>query len=290
MNNLTPLWLLKYLPNMLACHVTIIHDCQGPSNTITCCESSSGLSFGESLRVIQRGAADACLSGGSESKANLMAMIRQQFAGRLAATREDEDPATIVRPFDPEARGTIVGEGGGIIVLEAAESAAARGARPYAEILGFASTQSHCRDTVGLDIDDEGEGVADAMEIALRHAGLEPEAIDAVCPLGSGIPPVDRAEAQALRRVFGDRLGEVEIITTVPNVGNCVAGAGAVAVSVACEALREQRLPARINTTDADGLDATACPQREASLEHVLVASTSQGGQNTALILKRAAP
>ncbi len=132
MNNLTPLWLLKYLPNMLACHVTIIHDCQGPSNTITCCEASSALSIGESIRVIQREAADACLSGGAESKVNPMSMLRQSFAGRLAPTNGDQDPTTVIRPFDPGATGTVNGEGGGLIVVEAAEIAEQRGREPYA--------------------------------------------------------------------------------------------------------------------------------------------------------------
>ncbi|MEC9234600.1 MAG: beta-ketoacyl synthase N-terminal-like domain-containing protein [Planctomycetota bacterium] len=119
MGNLTPLWLLKYLPNMLACHVTIIHDCQGPSNTITCAEASSGLSLGESRRVISRGHADLCLSGGAESKINPMGMLRQQFAGRLAEVGPDVDPARIVRPYASDAAGGVLGEGGGILVLEA---------------------------------------------------------------------------------------------------------------------------------------------------------------------------
>jgi len=81
MQNLSPLWLLKYLPNMLACHVTIVHDCQGPSNAITCCEASSGLSIAESRRVIQRGDADACLSGGAEDRINPLALYRQHYTG-----------------------------------------------------------------------------------------------------------------------------------------------------------------------------------------------------------------
>ena len=87
MDNLPPLWMLKYLPNMLACHVTIIHGAEGPSNTITCAEASALLSIGESCRVIERGAADACFSGGAESKINLMGFARATLAGRLADTR-----------------------------------------------------------------------------------------------------------------------------------------------------------------------------------------------------------
>ncbi len=117
MENLTPLWLLKYLPNMLACHVTIVHDCQGPSNTITCWESSAPLSLAESMRVIQRGAADACLSGGIESRLNVLATWRQQCAGRLTQASPDTDPSTLIKPFEPDANGTVLGEGGGITTV-----------------------------------------------------------------------------------------------------------------------------------------------------------------------------
>jgi len=287
MNNLTPLWLLKYLPNMLACHVTIIHECRGPSNTITCCEASSGLSIGESMRVIQRGAADACLSGGVESKVNPLSMLRQGFASRLAPTTDDQDPASVVRPFDRDAGGTVIGEGGGIIVVEAAEVALGRGAEAYAEITGFGSTQSYCADTIGVEPEPDGTGIADAMELALQRAGAQPGDIDAIAPLGSGIPAVDRAEAAAIKRVFGSRAADVPLITTVPNTGNCNAGAGAVSVAVAVQALRTQTLPARINTVSSDGLDAAARPSCSAALGRILVTQTSQGGQNVAMVLQK---
>jgi len=287
MDNLTPLWLLKYLPNMLACHVTIVHDCQGPSNTITCCEASGALSLGESLRVIDRGAADACLTGGVEFKINLLAMMRQHFAGRLATTEEGEDPTTVVRPFDPAARGSVLGEGGGILVVEALSCAATRGARVYAEVAGFACTQSYCPDTIGLKIEADGQGICDATEIALEQARIGPDEIDAIAPLGSSTPHVDQAEAAAIRQVFGDRSAEIPLITTVPNVGNCCAGNGAIPLAVASMCLKTQTLPARLNTTEAPGLDAGACPSRDAELRYVLVSTTSQGGQNAAVILKR---
>jgi 3-oxoacyl-[acyl-carrier-protein] synthase II len=287
MTNLTPLWLLKYLPNMLACHVTIIHDCRGPSNTITCCEASSGLSIGESMRVIQRDAADACLSGGAESKVNLMSMHRQTAAGRLAPTPADQDPAAVVRPFDPDATGTVIGEGGGIIVVEAADVAERRGAEVYAEIAGMAATQSFCPDTLGLELDPAGAEIADAMLLAMKQAGVGPDDIDAVVPLGSSIPAVDRAEASAIKQVLAGRSAEVPLITTVPNTGNCNAGAGTVAVAVAANAIKTQTLPARLNTGNVEGLDAAACPSRPAELKHVLVSQTSQGGQNVAMVLQR---
>jgi len=288
MQNLTPLWLLKYLPNMLACHVTIIHDCQGPSNTITCAETSAALSVGESMRVIERGAADACLSGGAEFKINPMGLLRQVYTKRLLESDGIEnDPMLSLRPFDPEARGTALGEGGGILVLEAWETAQQRGAPTYAELIGFAATQSFCPDTVGLSIESDGRSISDAIEAALKAAKISAQQIDAIAPLGSSIPGIDQAEAAAIKRVFRNRAADIPLITTMPNVGNCCAGAAAIPIAVAAMALKCQLLPARLNTKNASGLNANAAPSKPAALNHVLVISTGMGGQNAAIILKR---
>lgn len=287
MGQLTPLWLLKYLPNMLACHVTIIHDCQGPSNTITCAESSATLSIGESMRVIQRGAADACLTGGCDSKINPMALLRQQFAERLAETTEADDPSTVVRPYAPDAQGTLVGEGGGILVLEAADVAIARGARVYAEVAGFGAAQSSCPDTVGIAFSSEDRGVESAIRQAIGMAGLEPEDIDAVVPFGAGIPATDQADRHALTAVFGDRLASLPTMLPIPVVGCCGAGTGAIALAVAAKAIEAGRLPARVNGGTPEGMLAGAADAVDAPLEAVLVFTTSLGGQTAAVVLRR---
>ncbi len=121
MNNLTPLWLLKFLPNMLACHATIVHDAQGPSNTITCAEASSHLAIGEAFRTIERGTADVCMCGGAESKINPMALLRQSLGERL--THQNETPEAACRPFGASRDGTAVSEGGGLVILEELEHA-----------------------------------------------------------------------------------------------------------------------------------------------------------------------
>jgi 3-oxoacyl-[acyl-carrier-protein] synthase II len=289
MQELTPLWLLKYLPNMLACHVTIIHDCQGPSNTITCNEASSGLSLAESQRVIERGAADACLSGGADSKLNPMAYLRQELAGRFAPCPPDSDATAVIKPFDAAARGTLVGEGGGILVLEAEETAKARGARLHGVLSGTGASQSWCDDTVGLVPDSTGESLADAIQAALRDAGLAPSDIDAVIPYGSGVPFLDGLEANALTRVFGADLARKPIITIAPSIGATCAGFGAIAVAVACRALAEQRLPARLNATSTGALHAVAAPSAPHALRHILVCTPSLGGQNSAAVISKPA-
>lgn len=287
MQNLTPLWLLKYLPNMLSCHVTIIHDCQGPSNTITCAEASGLLSLGESRRAIERGVADACLSGGAESKLNPMGVLRQIFAKRLAPTPEGTDPATIIRPYGADATGTLMGEGGGLVIIESRESAEARGATMYASVAGYGASQSHCPDVIGLTLEEDGQGILDAIENALDNAGLKPEQIDAIVPAGLGIAAIDASEAAAITRCFGPRAASIPLVTTVPFVGNTGAGAGAINVIVAAKMLEAQQLPARLNTHGVKGLDANAASARKAELRHVLVLTTSLGGQNAAVILAK---
>jgi 3-oxoacyl-[acyl-carrier-protein] synthase II len=303
--HLTPLWLLKYLPNMLACHVTIIHDAQGPSNTITCSEASSGLSIGESLRVIQRGAADLCFGGGAESKLNPLVYLRQQMVGWLNTGFQDA-PDQAVRPFCQTAAGTVVGEGGAIVMLEALDTflrrpqiKAALGPQgtevqapptpqAYCEVIGFGAAQTVHRESRNLRPDPEGRGIALAIRAALREAGIGPDAIDLIVPLGLGVPDYDRAEAAALRSVFGSRLPQIPVTSLKPYLGNCGAGGGGLDVCVAAKALMEQTVPARINCQQPlEGVQAGAAPARPAALNHVLTYTAGIGGQNAALVLKK---
>ncbi len=288
MQNLYPLWLLKYLPNMLACHVTIIHQTQGPSNTITCGETSATLSVGESMRVIQRGAADVCFCGGTDCKINPMAFLRQLLAQRLTTTGND-DPAGAVRPFCETAAGTVLGEGGGILILESETTWRGRSTEaPYAELVGFGASQSVHRPSRNMLPDPDGEGIEQAVRAALRDAALDGSEIDLIVPCGMAVPEVDRAEAAALRRVFGPRLADIAMAPTKAAVGNCAAGAGALDACVAAAALRHQRVPAVLNCQrPLEGLAAAAAESRPADLRQALVLSLGIGGQNAALVLKR---
>lgn len=292
MDNLPPLWMLKYLPNMLACHVTIIHGCEGPSNTITCAEASSLLSLGESRRVIERGDADLCFSGGAESKLSLMGLMRAEFTGRLAPTGEETDGGAIVRPFDPAAPGTLLAEGGGILILEEKHAARSRGARAYARLSGFGAAQSA---TGYLPVgqatpETESEALELAIRAALRDAGLTPSDIDAIAAHALGWPGHDAAELRALSAVFGSRLADIELLTTAPSIGDMGAGHGAVQVAAAALAIFHQTLPARLNAgTPPAGVRAGATPARPAALRNVLVVSAAIGGQNAAAVLTRIA-
>jgi len=292
--NLQPLWMLKYLPNMLACHVTIIHGAEGASNTITCAESSGLLSMGESARVIERGDADACFSGGLESKLNPTGLARLTVARRLAETGDQTDGSRVTRPYDPASPGSIPGEGGALAILESADHARDRGAPVYAELLGFGAGHSQPPHFPGLFAPEDATpetdlGLARAVRAALRDAGTEPSEIDAIAPTALGLPTVDGPEAGALAHVFGDRLASIPLITPTTAAGGCSAGHGALAAAAAALALKHQRLPARINHGSPDPrLRAGPADAADADLRRVLVCSIGLGGQCAAIVLGRA--
>lgn len=282
MGNLQPLWLLKYLPNMLACHVTIIHDARGPSNAITCAEASGLLCAGESMRVIQRNDADACFSGAAAGMVTPMGLLRMDLAGRLAPTRDEADGSRVLRPFDPQAPGQLLGEGGAIVILEEESKADERGAKVYARLSGFGAGHAPRSD----DPKARSRGLAGAIRSALADAELAPGAIDAIVPHASGVAPMDAEEAEGLRAVFGDRLAAVPLVTLTPNVGDMMAGHGAVALCAAAMCVRHQALPARLNSgAPAAGLDAGPAEARDAAIEHILVCANALGGQNAAVVL-----
>lgn len=286
-NNLQPLWLLKYLPNMLACHVTILHDAQGPSNTITCNEASGLLSLGEAMRIIQRGDADLGFAGSAESKINPMGIMRIDLAGRLApvsvAPDEAIDGGAVVRPYCTDATGTVLGEGAGIVLLEASETARARTASPVAEVLGFGA--GHCPGS--HDPLQRSIGLLYAVENAIEDAGIHPDQIDAIVPHASGTPSLDLEEIHAFEAVFGDRLPKIEIVTSAPNIGDCMAGNGGLAACIAALCLHHQSLPVRLCAGRPDPrVLAGPSPARKAALKHILVCTNALGGQNAAAVLR----
>lgn len=290
MNNLPPLWMLKYLPNMLACHVTILHGCEGPSNTITCQDASGLLSIGESTRVIERNAADLCFSGGAESRLSMMGMVRMEVSSRLADTAAAAitDPLQCARPYDAETPGGLPGEAGGILILEELDCAKARNATPYAEILGFGAAQSGPPAIPPLGPGEEipGEGLRYAIEAALADAKCDPSEIDAIFPLASCVTWLDHPELEALRAIFGERLASIELVTLSPQLGQTLAGDGAVRAGIAALCLKHQKLPARLHSgTLPKDAHAGPAPARDATLRRVLICTSSNGGQNAALVL-----
>ncbi len=256
--------------------MTILHGAEGPSNTHTCNEASGLLSLGEATRVIERNAADCCFAGSAESKVNVNGGVRMALAGRLATAAADEDPLRVVRPYSPDSRGPLVGEGGGILVLEERECATRRGARIYAEVRGFGAAQSMGDIIPPLSAPLGGtvnQGLADAILAALADAGIGPERIGAVVAQANGARSFDSSERAALDQVFAGR--SVPIVGLTPFIGDCIAGNGGLQMAVGAMILGNARLPTVVAGSAGE----------QSPIDHVLVCSSSQGGQNAALVL-----
>ncbi len=287
MQSLTPLWLLKYLPNMLGCHVSIIHDLQGPSNTITCGEASGQLAIGEAVRTIQRGKADVMIAGGAENKVNPMSLLRQCLMHRTS-THYNDTPQEASRPFDSAADGLVVGQGAGIVVLEERQHALRRGARIYAEVTGFAASCFHSHNF--LDPEPDGRGMAIAMQKAIQTAGLSPEQIDLLIPHGLAVPASDRAEARAIQQAFGPHTSHLPVFPTKCRIGDCGAGAGAMDLVTVALLLHENKIPPARNCPNPPaeyGLNIRNQDIVETPLNHAMTNCYTYGGQAAALVVSK---
>jgi 3-oxoacyl-[acyl-carrier-protein] synthase II len=228
-----PMWMLKYLPNMPACHATILYDIQGPSNTVIPNDSAGALAVGEAYRILRRGAADAMLVGGCESKLNPLSQAR--FKSFSPFTRRNELVEKAVRPFDRDATGTCMGEGAAVFPLEELGHAKRRGAKILGEVVGFSA---------GVDRGRKGPAFARVIRQALADAGISPGDVDHVNAHGLGVPDLDAFEARAIAEVFGR---DVPVFAPLGHFGNMLAAAGIVELICSVLALRHGELPGTLN-------------------------------------------
>ena len=282
----TPLWLLKYLPNMLACHIGIIHDIQGPSNTITCAEASGLLAISEARDIIARRDSDAALTGAAEAKVNPIVMIRQMLLERATSEYNDK-PHQACRPFDADAKGSVFGEGAGLLVLESLETAKARGAKVHAEIVG--AGESNNLNAAYEHLEADGKGLQLAIEQALTEAQVKPEELDLVIPHGTSIAADDLAESKALELVLGDAVTDVPVLPTKSMVSNTGAASGTIDIIAAIHAMRDGKIPAGLNCDKkTDGCNLNIVTEAiEKDVRCVLCCCYTYGGQTAAIILKK---
>jgi 3-oxoacyl-[acyl-carrier-protein] synthase II len=274
-----PLWMLKYLPNMTACHVSILHNAQGPNNTITENEAAALLAVGEAFRIIGRGQADVMLTGGGDSRINPLSLTR--FSLFLPLSRRNDEPTRASRPFDRRRDGLVPGEGAGILVLEELEHARKRGARIYGEVVGFGSA---------FDLHRNGDGLARAVGAALRQAGIGPERVDHINAQGFSTPREDAWEARGLHKVFGHVKPEVPVFAAKSYFGSLGAAGGAVELAASLLALQHGLVPPTLNYEEPD----PACPvsvltgqPRPVTRDHFLKVSFTELGQCAALVVRR---
>ncbi len=241
MSEMYPLWMLKYLPNMTACHVGIANDMRGPNNTVTMAEMASLSAIAEATRVIERGQADIMVTGGASSWVHDSIW---SFAKCHDLSARTETPTQALRPFDAERDGTVHGEGGAAYVLETRMAAEARGAKIWGQIVSFASRF----EPVEKGQSPTGKAIRNAIQGALDEAGLKPEEIDHVNADGLGSVDADRLEAQAIHDVLGD----VPVTAPRSYFGDLYAGAGAVELAASLLGFENGEIPVTLNYENPD--------------------------------------
>jgi len=278
---LQPLWMLKYLPNMPACHIGIAQDARGPNNTITQGDISSLIAVIEACRVLERGAADVMITGGTGTNIHPATLGQIRKRGMLS---ENPDPTSACRPFDAARNGLVAGEGAGSLVLETADSAKNRGVEPLAKVLGFAARHEIGRERVRQV---EGKSIAAAIEAAMDDAGLTPDQIGHVNAHGMSTIEDDHAEAKAIRETLGD----VPVTAPKSYFGNLGSGSGAMELIVSILAIRSGAVPPTLNyeTPDPDcPIEVIAGAPLENRPPTALVLNHNVTGQAVAMIVAAA--
>jgi 3-oxoacyl-[acyl-carrier-protein] synthase II len=243
------------------------------------------MAIGDGLDAIRLGRADVMLCGGTEAPVTEVGIAG--FSAMRALSRRNDDPEGASRPFDSGRDGFVMGEAGAVVVLEELEHARARGAKIYAELLGY-GVSSDARHIT--EPDPSGLNPARAMTMAFGDASVAPDEIDYINAHGTSTPLGDTIETRALKRVFGDRAKQVPISSTKSMTGHLLGGAGGLEAGILVLALRDQTLPPTINQETPDpecDLDYIPNVARKVDLEYALSNSFGFGGTNAALIFKR---
>ncbi|MBA4190084.1 MAG: hypothetical protein C0467_19030 [Planctomycetaceae bacterium] len=276
LSQVPPLWMLKYLPNMPACHATILYDMKGPSNTQIPGDTAGGVAMGEAVRIIRRGAADVMLVGGSEAKIHPLSLSR--FNLFASFSKRNDNPERAIRPFDRDRDGTAPGEGAAAFTLESLDHALARKAKIYAEVVSSAS---------GVDRGLSGTGMARVIRNALAAAGIQPTDVDHVNVHGLGTVRGDAFEARAIAEVFGK---SVPVYAPLAQFGNLGAASGLMEMACSVLALKHGLLPGTLNHTNPD----PACPitvhtgaPRPVTKPYAVKMSYTELGQSSVVVIRR---
>ncbi len=286
-NKISPFFIPSAIVNLASGHISIRYGAKGPNSaTATAC-SASAHAIGDSFKIIERGAADMMICGGTE--ATITPMGVGGFASMKALSTRNDDPATASRPFDADRDGFIVGEGAGILTLESLEHATQRNAPIIAEIVGYGMSGDAYHITQPVE---NGDGAFRVMRAALKDAKLSPDDISYVNAHGTSTPIGDIIETTAMKRLFGERAinKKLPVSSTKSMTGHLLGGAGGLEAGISVLALRDQILPPTINQFHADpkcDLDYVPNVARKATVDYALSNSFGFGGTNAALIFKR---
>jgi 3-oxoacyl-[acyl-carrier-protein] synthase II len=272
-------------PGAPAGHLAAVFGARGPNLACLTACSASAQAIGEAAELIRCGVADVMLAGGVHSMIHPFGM--SGFTLLTAMSTRNDDPARASRPFDRDRDGFVLGEGGGMLVLEALDHARARGAFIHGEVAGQASTADAFRLT---DCHDEGRGAVASMRLALEDAGLNPQDVDYVNAHGTSTKVNDSVETLALKLALGDHALRVPVSSTKSMTGHLIAAGGVVEAIACLLAIRDGVIPPTVNLDQPDedcDLDYVPHTARERAVDIAMSNSFGFGGQNTTLVLRR---
>jgi 3-oxoacyl-[acyl-carrier-protein] synthase II len=282
---ISPFFIPSAIINLAAGQLSIRYGAKGP-NTATCTAcSASAHAIGDAYEMIRREAADVMIAGGSEAAITPMS-VGGFGALRALSTRNDE-PARASRPFDKDRDGFVIGEGAGVVILEELELAKNRGARIYAEIVGYGMSSDAYHITAPSE---DGDGPYRVMKAAIKSAGLEPAAIDYINAHGTSTPHGDKVETIAIKRCFGDHAKTLPVSSTKSMTGHLLGAAGGLEAGITVLVVHHQIVPPTINLDQPDpecDLDYVPNTARPSRIVYALSNSFGFGGTNAALLFKR---
>ena len=280
----SPFFVPMMIPDMASGQVSIYFGAKGINScSVTACASGTN-SIGDAFEVIRRGEADVMISGGAEAPITTMAVAG--FCANKALSL-NPDPAKASRPFDANRDGFIIGEGAGIVILEEYEHAVARGAKIYAELVGYGATGDAHHITAPAP---EGEGAARAMQQALDQSGVDPARVGYINAHGTSTPYNDQFETMAAKTVFGEHASKLAISSTKSMTGHLLGAAGGLEAIFTVKALQEGILPPTMNYETPDpecDLDCVPNEARKADIEYAMSNSLGFGGHNASLVFKK---
>ncbi|MBF7017509.1 beta-ketoacyl-ACP synthase II [Staphylococcus durrellii] len=280
----SPFFVPMLIPDMATGQVSIDLGAKGPNgSTVTACATGTN-SIGEAFKIIQRGDADAMVTGGTEAPITDMA-IAGFSASRALSTNDDSE--TACRPFQIGRDGFVMGEGAGIVVLESLESAQARGAEIYAEIVGYGSTGDAYHITAPAP---EGEGGSRAMQAAIDDAGIEAKDIQYLNAHGTSTPVGDLTEVQAIKNTFGDAAKSLKVSSTKSMTGHLLGATGGIEAIFSALSIRDSRVAPTIHVESPDpecDLDFVPNTAQDLDITYAMSNSLGFGGHNAVLVFKK---
>lgn len=281
----TPFFIPMIIPNMAAGQVAILYGAKGPNMAVCTACAAGNHAIGEAFRIIQEGKAKVMIAGGTE--ALITPLTVAGFSVMKALSTRNNEPEKASRPFDAKRDGFVIAEGCGILILEELDFALKRGAKIYAELIGYGANADAYHMTAPSP---EGEGAAKCMELALKDAGIKPEDVDYINAHGTSTPLNDAAETKAIKKVFEGHAYKLMISSTKSMTGHLLGGAGGLEAVLTIKALEEGIVPPTINYEEPDpecDLDYVPNQARRAEIEIALSNAFGFGGTNACLVFKK---